>query len=527
MFPGDVTDGRDSMERNILWVDDEIDLLKAHVIYLEKKGYHIIPVTNGADAIDLVKRTTFDAILLDEMMPGMDGLSVLSEIKTLDPGLPVVMITKSEEEHIMDDALGSRISDYLIKPVNPSQIFTTLKRLLDSRQLRSERVSREYAMQSNQNRIELSMGLDHDRWGQLHSRLAAWDIEIEDYNDSGLTQIHNDQKREFNREFTRFVERQYLSWLKGDGPTLSHTLLDNHLLPLLKQNEKVYLFVIDCFRLDHWLAIEPMLENLFQVQRSLYYSLLPTATPFCRNSLFAGLLPRDLARKFPDIYQSGGHDETGMNLHEAELFEMYLKRKGVPLDRKPYFEKIANTESAQGFLKRMGNLRDHRLVTVVYNFVDLLSHQRSENDILQEIAPDDAAFRSLTRSWFTHSVVLDILKAAAEEGATVLLTTDHGSIASERASIVRGDRFTSTNVRYKYGRNLKCNPEEVLQIDNPETWGLPSIGSGTTYLIAKDDYYLIYPNNFRQYEKMLHNTLQHGGISMEEMILPVGVLRPR
>lgn len=515
------------MQRNILWVDDEVDLLKAHVIFLEKKGYHITPVTNGADAIDLVKQRTFDAVLLDEMMPGMDGLSVLSELKNQDPGLPVVMITKSEEEHIMDDALGARISDYLLKPVSPSQIFTTLKRLLDSHQLRSERVSREYAMQANQNRIDLTMGMDHERWAQTHARLAAWDIEIEEYNDSGLTQIHTDQKKEFNREFSRFVERNYRSWLTGDGPVLSHTLLDRSLLPLLRNEKKVYLFVIDCFRLDHWLAIEPMLDKLFDIQRSFYYSLLPTATPFCRNSLFSGLLPRDIVRHFPDIYAAVGHEESGMNLHEPELFELYLARNGVKLDRKPHFEKIANTESAQGFLRKMPHFREHKIVTVVYNFVDILSHQRAENDILQEIAPDDAAFRSLTRSWFGHSVLYDILQAAAEEGATVLLTTDHGSISAERASVVRGDRYTSTNVRYKYGRNLKCNPSEVVLIEEPDKWGLPSIGSGTTYLIAKDDYYLVYPNNFRQYEKLLHNTLQHGGISMEEMILPVGVLRPR
>lgn len=515
------------MQRNILWVDDEIDLLKAHVIFLEKKGYHVTPVTNGTDAIDLVKRTTFDAILLDEMMPGMDGLSVLSEIKNLDPGLPVIMITKSEEEHIMDDAIGSRINDYLIKPVNPSQIFTTLKRLLDSRQLRSERVSREYAMQSNQNRMDLSMGMDHERWAQLHSRLSSWDIEIEEYNDAGLRQIHTDQKKEFNREFTRFVEKNYLSWLQGKGPVLSHNLLDRHVAPLLQNEERIYLFVIDCFRLDHWLAIEPMLENLFQLQRSYYYSLLPTATPFCRNSLFAGLLPSEIAKLFPDIYQTGGHEESGMNAHEPELLEMYLSRKGIRLDRRSHFEKIANTESAQTFLRRLPHLKENRLVTVVYNFVDVLSHQRSENDILQEIAPDDAAFRSLTRSWFTHSALYDILQFIANEGATIVLTTDHGSISGERASIVRGDRTTSTNVRYKYGRSLKCNPAEVLLVDNPNAWGLPMIGPGTTYLIAKDDYYLIYPNNFRQYEKLLQNTLQHGGISMEEMILPIGILRPR
>jgi CheY-like chemotaxis protein len=515
------------MKRTILWADDEIDLLKAHIIFLEKKGYAVVPVTNGEDAIDLVKRKTFDAVLLDEMMPGMDGLSVLTEIKNYDPGLPVIMITKSEEEHIMDNALGSRISDYLIKPVNPNQIFTTLKRLLDSRQLRSERVSREYAMQAGQNRMELAAGPDHDRWAQLHSRLSAWDIEIEEYSDPGLSQIHADQKKEFNREFTRFVEKNYLSWLRGGGPVLSHAFLDHHVAPLLRNGEKVYLFVIDCFRLDHWLAIEPMLEKMFQIQRSLYYSLLPTATPFCRNALFSGLLPREVANIFPDVYQTGGHEESGMNTHEAELLDMYLQRKGIRLDRRAHFEKIANTESALALQKKLVNLRDHKLITVVYNFIDILSHQRSESDILQEIAPDEAAFRSLTMSWFGHSVLMDMLQSIADEGAVVVMTTDHGSVTGERASIVRGDRFTSTNVRYKYGRNLKCNPSEVLLVDDPAAWGLPSFGPGTTYLLAKDDYYLIYPNNYRQYEKMLQNTLQHGGISMEEMILPVGILRRR
>ncbi|MDP2981953.1 MAG: response regulator [Candidatus Latescibacter sp.] len=515
------------MQRNILWADDEIDILKGHIIFLEKKGYHITPVSNGEDAITLVKQQTFDAILLDEMMPGLDGLSVLTEIKNLDPGLPVVMITKSEEEHIMNDAMGARISDYLIKPVNPSQIFTTLKRLLDTRQLRSERVSREYAMQANQNRLELAMGLDHERWALIHSRLSTWDIEIEEFNDSGLNQIHADQKVEFNHEFSRYVEKNYLSWIQGKGPLLSHQVFDQYVAPLLKNEEKLYIFVIDCFRLDHWLAIEPTLEKMFQVQRSYYYSLLPTATPFCRNALFSGLLPSEIAKIYPELYLSGGHEETGMNLHESSLLEMYLARKGIRLDRKPHFEKIANTENATAFHKKLGNLRDNRCVTVVYNFIDILSHHRSESDILQEIAPDDAAFRSLTRSWFGHSVLLDILQSISEEGGTVILTTDHGSITGTKASIVRGDRSTSTNVRYKYGRNLKCNPSEVFFVDNPEAYGLPSVGAGTNYLFAKDDYYLVYPNNFREYEKLYRNTLQHGGISMEEMILPIGILRSR
>ncbi|MCE5249200.1 bifunctional response regulator/alkaline phosphatase family protein [bacterium] len=515
------------MKRKILWVDDEIDLLKAHIIFLEKKGYELVPVTNGQDAIALVKERTFDAVLLDEMMPGIDGLSVLAEIKNYDPGLPVVMITKSEEEHLMDDALGSRISDYLIKPVNPSQIYTTLKRLLDSRQLRSERVSREFARQLNLNRQELSMGLDYERWPQMYANISSWDIEISTYNDSGLNQIHADQKKEYNREFSKYIEKNYRSWIQDGGPVFSHNILDRYVAPLLKNNERVYFIVIDCFRLDHWLSIEAKLEEMFYIDRNYYYSILPTATPFCRNALFAGQLPVEIAKIYPEIWQSAGHDEAGMNIHEQELLEMYLARKGIRLDHKPHYEKIITNDDAVAFQKKLGGLRDNQFISVVYNFVDLLSHQRSESNILQEIAPDEAAFRSLTRSWFEHSVLLETLRTAASERATVVITTDHGNIMCEKATIVKGDKTTSTNVRYKYGRYLKCDPAEVFLVDDPKAYGLPSIGQGTTYLFAKNEDYLVYPNNFRLYQKLYQNSLQHGGISMEEMILPVGVLRPR
>ncbi len=515
------------MKRKILWVDDEIDLLRAHIIFLEKKGYDITPITNGHDALVMIKEETFDAVLLDEMMPGMDGLSVLVEIKNLDPGLPVVMITKSEEEQIMDDALGSRISDYLTKPVNPSQIFTTLKRLLDSSQLRSKRISREYARQTAQNRMSLNMGIDYNGWAQIHANLSRWDIELEEFYDQGLDQIHSDQKKEFRREFSKYIVKNYATWINGEGPDLSHNILDKYVAPHLKNGEKVYLVVIDCFRLDHWLAIEPKLEEMFNVERNYYYSLLPTATPFSRNALFAGLLPVEIAEKFSDIWQNTGHTESSMNTHEPQLLEMYLERKGIRLDRKAIYEKIVKIDHAQNLYRKLGKFRDNSFISIAYNFIDLLSHQRSENDILMEIAPDEAAFRSLTKAWFEHSELLDIFKFIVEEGATLILTTDHGSIMGERASIVKGDRTTSTNIRYKYGKNLKCNPSEVLRVDNPLEYGLPSLGIGTNYLFAKDDYYLVYQNNFRQFEKLYQNTFQHGGISMDEMILPIGVLKPR
>ena len=515
------------MKRKILWADDEIDLLKSHIIFLEKNGYDLTPVTNGADAVVLVKQEAFDAVLLDEMMPGMDGLSVLTEIKQFDPDLPVVMITKSEEEHIMDDALGSRISDYLIKPVNPNQIYTTLKRLLDSKQLRSERISREYTRQVSQNRIELAAGPDWDGWARIHFLNSKWDIELQGYNDPGLDQIHADQKKEFRREFSRYVERNYRSWIRGEGPRMSHNVLDSYVAPLLRAGEKVFFIVIDCFRLDHWLAIEPELDRMFRIERHHYYSILPTATPFSRNALFAGLLPSRIHALYRDTWESSANDETGLNRYESELIELYLERSGIKLDHKPHYEKILTTDYARSFYKRLGSLRNNRLISIVYNFIDLLSHQMSENDILQEIAPDEAAFRSLTKTWFSHSVLIEILQAIADAGAVAVVTTDHGSITGEKASIVRGDRTTSTNVRYKYGKNLRCNPSEVLKADNPEEYGLPSFGLGTNFLFAKEDYYLIYQNKFREYERLYHNTLQHGGISMEEMILPVAVLRPR
>lgn len=516
-----------TMNRKILWVDDEIDLLKSHVIFLEKNGYDLTPVTNGVDAVALVQENAFDAVLLDEMMPGMDGLSVLAEIKQYDPDIPVIMITKSEEEHIMDDALGSRISDYLIKPVKPSQIYTTLKRLLDSRQLRSERISREYSRLASRNRINLSMGMDYTGWAQTYIQNAQWDIELNEYNDPGLNRIHSDQMKEFRREFSRYVESNYRSWIQGNGPVLSHSILDTYVTPLLKNGEKVYFIVIDCFRYDHWLAIEPELDKLFTIDRNWYYSLLPTATPFSRNALFAGLLPRDIQKYYPSIWHTNDTDESGLNAHEPELLEKYLERHRIKLDRKPHYEKILTTEFARSFFKKISNFRDTQLISIVYNFIDLLSHQMAENDILQEIAPDEAAFRSLTKAWFGHSVLLEILQAVAEERAVAVVTTDHGSIIGERSSIVHGDRTTSTNVRYKYGKNLRSEPNEVWRIDDPESVGLPSFGLGTNYLFAKEDYYLIYRNNHREYDKLYNKTLQHGGISMEEMILPVAVLRAR
>ena len=515
------------MKRRILWADDEIDLLKSHIIFLEKKGYELTAVSNGSDAVELAKREHFDAVLLDEMMPGMDGLMVLSEIKTFDPDIPIVMITKSEEESIMDDALGSRISDYLIKPVNPNQIYTTLKRLLDSRELRSERISREYTKHVSQNRMNLSMGLDVDGWIQAHVMNSKWDIELQGYNDKGLMQIQADQKKEFRREFTKFVEREYPSWIESGGPVMSHHVLDKHVKPLIEEGGRVVFIIIDCFRLDHFLAIEPELDRFFTIDRDYYYSILPTATPFSRNALFAGLLPNDIKRNYPEFWQDNRDVETGLNKYESELMRLYFERNGIHLETKPHYEKVLTSDYARSLLKKKNFLKKNRMTGLVYNFVDVLSHQLSENELLQEIAPDEAAFRSLTRTWFSHSALLDIMKALSADDVTIVLTSDHGSITGERSSMVRGDRTTSTNVRYKYGKNLSCENSEVLRLENPESWGLPSSGLGTNFLFAKEDYYLIYKNNFRQYDRLYHNTLQHGGISMEEMILPVLKLKPR
>lgn len=517
-------------EPRILWADDEIDLLRPHILFLESKGYQVTSVANGADAVERVREERYDVVLLDEQMPGMGGLETLSEIKQLQPEVPVVMVTKSEEEHLMEEALGGQISDYLTKPVNPSQILLTCKRLLERRRLRTEKVSQKYLQSFNQITMALMNPLTHAEWVDLYLKLVRYDLELE--GDEGARQILEDQFREANRAFGRFVEEEYPHWIAGveeapdeDRPVLSHEVVPRFVLPELKRSKPVLFFVIDCMRYDQWLEFEKLLYRLFDIEKQFHYSILPTATPYSRNAIFSGLLPRDIARRYPRVWSEGEDDEHSRNRNEEEFLQDLLKRHHV--DKRMRYAKLIGSQDGREFEQNVTDFLQSDLSAVVINFVDILAHSRSDSAVLKEIAPDERAYRALTRTWFEHSWLYQAFQELARQECTVVVTTDHGAVRSLHATKVIGDRETSTALRYKYGRNLKCDDRHAIFVRDPEVYGLPRDGYNTNYIIAKEDYYFVYPTNFHHYQNMYRDTMQHGGASLEEMILPVITMRPR
>jgi CheY-like chemotaxis protein len=513
----------------VLWIDDEIDMLRPHVMFLEEKGYDVTTASNGADAVDVVREQGFDVVLLDEQMPGMEGLETLEEIKGIRPEIPVVMVTKSEEEQLMEEALGSQISDYLTKPVNPSQILLTCKRLLERTRLRQETQSQRYLQSFNDISQALRQPLSHGEWVDLYQKLVNYDIELS--GDEGARQIFQDQFEEANRAFGEFVESQYADWIDriGDAPdehrpVLSHEVVPEFVLPELG-DEPVVFFVIDCMRYDQWREFEQLLHPHFAIETDFYYGILPTATPYARNAIFSGLLPRDLADRYPEAWDTDEESEHSRNQNEEALLKELLRRKGRDLSVR--YDKLITTEDGRSFAQSINNVTQHDLSAVVVNFVDILAHSRSDSDVLKELAPDESAYRALTRTWFEHSWLADALASLSNAGCTVVITTDHGAIRSLRSTKVIGDRETSTALRYKYGRNLQCDEEDAIFVKDPETFGLPQPSMNTNYIIAKEDYYFVYPTNFHYYENLYRDTMQHGGASMEEMILPVAVLQPK
>lgn len=513
---------------SILWVDDEIDLLRPHVMFLEQRGYEITPVPNAEDAIILIKERTFDLVLLDEMLNGMDGLTALAEIKEINPSLPVIMVTKSEEESLMEDAIGSKIDDYLTKPVNPSQILLTCKKILEAQKIESEKRSREYVLRINQVARRLMDPLNWQDWIDLYVKLAEWEVELDQYPDLGLRQTLLDQKRECNVEFGKFIERNYLDWVAGnDAPILSPNLVSEFLLPEINKGKSVIFIVMDNLRLDQWLAIEMLLYPLFKINKSYYYSILPTATPYSRNAIFSGLFPSEIEEKYPEIWEKGVDDDTSRNRYERQLLERQLDRKGIQLRPEPKYVKILDTNEAKSVEKHIGSYSKLRLFSIVLNFVDFLAHSRSDSEVLKEISPDESAYRSLTRSWFEHSHIYRILKKISKMKSTVILTSDHGSIRSLRGAKVIGDKETSTNLRYKYGRSLKCDSKYAIHVPDPSQYRLPARRLNTNYLIAKEDYYFVYPTEYHHYLNYYRDSFQHGGVSMEEMILPVIQMEPK
>lgn len=518
------------MTKKILWVDDEIDLLRAHLRLLQEKGYQVDTATNGEDAVELVKSGGYDLVFLDEMMPGMGGLDTLASMKDSDPSLPVVMVTKNEAESLMEEAIGSKISDYLIKPVNPSQVLMACKKFLEAKKITSEHVSRDYTQEFQQTALALMNPLGHQEWADLFVKITNWDVELDAHPELGLRQTLLDQKRECNLEFGRYVERNYRDWIEmsADRPLLSTDILDKFVVPELDGKNSILLFVIDCLRLDQWLVMEPLLTDYFTVEKSLYFSILPTATPYSRNAIFSGLYPLEIEQRFPEIWKSGEDDENSRNRYEHQLLEKYLERKKIQLRPESKYVKILDTEFGRQVEGNILSYTQSKLTAVVVNFIDMLAHGRSDSPLLKEIAPNEAAYRSLTSSWFQHSSLFGMLKTLSKQkNVSIIMTTDHGSVRCLRGAKVIGDREASTNLRYKFGRNLKVEERQAVFVKHPADFKLPRGSVTTNYIMAREDYYFVYPTDYHRYLNQYRDSFQHGGISMEEIILPVVKLLPK
>jgi CheY-like chemotaxis protein len=512
----------------ILWVDDEIDMLRSHVLFLEAKGFTVIPVSNAEDALSLVRDGRFDVVFLDEMMPGMDGLAALNAIKESDPSIPVVMITKSEEENLMEEAIGGRIDEYLTKPVNPSQILSSCMRILEKRKISRDTLTRRYTAEFMEISNLLGGSLSADGWMDIQMKLCERELELDRHPDLGLQQTIQDQRRECNQAFGRFVEEHYTGWIaSNDRPLLSTDVIRSTVLPLLLEKRSVLFVVVDNLRLDQWLAIEPLLYDHFSVKRSTCLSILPTATPYSRNALFAGCFPSEIESSFPDLWRDGEDDESSRNRHEHTLLDAQLTRLGVKPALETRYYKFLDPEDAKASARNAAALFQTPLTAMVFNFVDIVAHKRSGSDVLKEMMPDESAFRSLARTWFEHSALYQILRSAAESGVAVVLTSDHGSIRALRGATVHADKETSTNVRYKFGRNIKADPKQAICVMRPAAFGLPAQGLNGNYLIAKEDYYFVYPTNYHKYLALYRDSFQHGGVSLEEMVLPLAVLTER
>ncbi|MFI5251832.1 MAG: response regulator [Bacteroidota bacterium] len=515
----------------ILWVDDEIDLLRAHIMLLSEKGYSVETATNGEDAIEFVKARNFDLVFLDEMMAGLGGLQTLTIIKDIKPEIPVVMVTKNEDEGLMEEAIGTKISDYLTKPVNPSQVLLTCKKYLEGKKISEDYVSRDYIKEFNEISIALQSSPDANDWISIYGKLTDSAMELDAHPESGLRQTLNDQTRECNVEFSKFVERSYRGWLeqKENRPVLSVDIVEKYLIPeLADPNSSVFFFVIDCLRLDQWLVMESVLREYYNVNRDFYYSILPTATPYSRNAIFSGSYPDEIEKRFPDIWEKWEDDDNSRNKYEHPFLDNLLQRRKIQLKPESKYIKILDPEFGRNIEQSILSYTKNRLTSIVVNFVDMLAHGRSDSSILKEIAPDESAYRSLTHSWFMHSSLLGMLRTLSrQKNVKIILTTDHGAIRSLRSAKVIGDKEASSNLRYKYGRNLKCDDRQAIFIKNPADFKLPRRSVTLNYIIAKEDFYFVYPTEYHKYVNQYRDSFQHGGISMEEMILPVIKLVPK
>ncbi|WP_295180577.1 PglZ domain-containing protein [uncultured Christiangramia sp.] len=515
------------MTIKILWVDDEIDLLKPHILFLQKKNYEVQTCKSGTEALELIEEENFDIIFLDENMPGLTGLETLTEIKERRETVPVVMITKSEEEYIMEEAIGSKIADYLIKPVNPNQILLSLKKNLDHSRLISEKTTSNYQQEFRKIAMELSQVNSYEEWVSLYQKLIYWEIQLEEIEDSGMFEILESQKQEANNQFFKFISRNYEDWFQqgGNPPVMSHTLFQKKILPEIKSGEPTLLVVVDNLRYDQWKSLEPIITTHYKKEKEdAYFSILPTATQYARNAIFSGMMPSEMEKLFPE-YWKNDTEEGGKNLHESDFLREQLKRLGK--DLRYEYHKITSLKAGRKLADNFKSQKSNDLTVVVYNFVDMLSHSKTEMEVIKELASNDKSYRSLTQSWFKNSPLLDIIQKAQQQGFKLIITTDHGTINVKNPSKVVGDKNTSLNLRYKTGRSLTYDNKEVFAIENPKSVHLPTINMSSSYIFAKEDLFFAYPNNFNHYVSYYRNTYQHGGISLEEVVIPFVVLNPK
>ncbi len=518
------------LSKKILWVDDEVELLRSQIIYLQQRGYQVETAANGEDALELLRAVNVDLILLDEQMPGKRGIETLGEIRQIAPGTPVVMVTKSEEEDLMDLAIGQQVDDYIVKPVNPNQVLSVCKRLLEGSRIRHQRTAQDFVSrfrELEERRTGMFTWLD---WAETYSELITWEGRLADSGEKGLAGLLDQLKHQWRRDFSGYVTSSYLDWPwapRDKRPLLSVDVVEEFVVPPARTGNPVIFIIVDCLRLDQWFHLAPMIYELFDVQLKHYFSILPTATPYARNAIFSGYFPLEIVKHYPQYWQVGSDDEGSLNQYELELFTAQLERMGLDPRVPPRYEKVFTKEDGARLVKKLPSLMQRGVTALVFNFIDILTHGRSESEILMEIAPNELAYKELILSWFRHSSLYGVLQEAARQGVTVVLTSDHGSVHCARPVTVFAKRDASTNLRYKFGDNISSEEPVTFLVRDAERAKLPYLGMNVHYMFATEDYYFVYPTKLREYQSRYFGSFLHGGISPEEMILPVAIMTPR